>query len=223
MKVFICSISVFCLSFVNAQKPPLTNDKFYCNAVVGIDDSEILTDKDGISLEYSSDTSCNIYYKGKLFTGKIKTCKNNKIFRVISYVNGRLEGENYSYFDNGNLAYYKVYGKDTTEGEWVLETQRDEKGVVLGFKKVKDCSGVENGEDLAYHENGKLMWKRFILNGKREGKWYFYDEKGALMEIKSFKDDKEDGEWIFYDAKGAVMTIRIYKEGEEISCSGRCE
>ena len=222
MKVLICSISIFCLSYINAQKPPLTNYKFYCNTIAGIYDSEILTDKDGISLEYS-ENKCDVYYKEKLYTGIIKTCKNNKIFRITNYVNGRLEGEQYSYYDNGNLADYSVFGKDTTEGEVVLNTKRDEKGIVLGFEQVIDCIGVENGEDLAYYENGKLQWKRLILNGKREGKWYFYDEKGALTEIKSFKDDKKDGKWIFYDEKGAVMTIRTYKEDEEISCSGKCD
>jgi antitoxin component YwqK of YwqJK toxin-antitoxin module len=222
MKLFICIISMFCLSYVNAQKPPLTNDKFYCNAVAGIDDNDF-TDKEGISIQYSSDTSCNRYYKGKLYTGKVKKCKNNKIESITNYVNGRHEGVSFSYYENGKLAEYSVFGKDTTEGEWVLETQRDEKGMVLGFEQVKVCIGVQNGEDLAYHENGKLKWKRLFLNGKREGQWYFYDEKGALIEIKLFKDDKEDGKWIFYDEKGAVMTIRTFKEGEEISCSGKCD
>jgi antitoxin component YwqK of YwqJK toxin-antitoxin module len=221
MRIFIYSISIFCLSYINAQLPPLTNDKFYCNTVVGIDDNEILTDKEGISLEYSKN-KCDVYYKETLFTGRIKTCKNNKIFKIINYVNGRLEGGQYSYYDNGNLANYQVFGKDTTEGEGALSTEHDKDGQ-LWFREIIACIGVENGEDLAYYENGKLKWKRFFSNGKREGKWYFYDEKGVLTQIMSFKDDKEDGKWIFYDEKGAVMTIRTYKEGEEISCSGKCD
>lgn len=221
MKLLICCISMFCLSYINAQKPPL-KATVNCSAVVGIYEED-LTDKEGISLKYSSDL-CDRYYKDKPYTGKVKTCKNNKIFGITNYVNGRLQGEEYFYSENGNLSLYRVYGKDTTRGEGALLTDEEasEKNGKPTFREVLCCDGVLNGEDLSYHENGKLEWKRLILNGIREGQWYFYDEKGALTEIKSFKDDKEDGKWIFYDEKGAIMTIRTYKEGKEISCSGKC-
>lgn len=198
MKTLLLLISVYFFSCLYAQKPPLTNEKFYCNAVTGIDDSDF-TDKDGISLKYSSDTSCNRYFKGKLYTGKVKVCKNNKIFAISNYVNGRGEGEDYYYYDNGNLAYYRVFGKDTTEGEFALVTKRDDKGIVLGFKVEKECFGVLNGEEIHYHENGKVWFKGFNQNGEREGKWYTYDKDGELMEISTFQS------------------------GELIQCSGKCD
>lgn len=198
MKIFICSFSVFCLFYINAQKPPL-KATVNCNSVVGVY-YEDFTDKDGVSLKYSNDL-CDCYYKGKLYTGKVKSCANNKMFAIENYVNGRLEGESFSYYDNGNLRFYTVYGKDTTEGDWALETDDDasKKNGKPTFREVLVCDGVLNGEDLNYQENGKLYWKGSNLNGNREGKWFFYDEKGAVMEV------------------------RTYKGGVEINCSGKCD
>ncbi len=215
---------MFCLSSINAQKPPLKNDKFYCNTVAGIDDSEILTDKEGISLEYSENI-CDVYYKGKLYTGKFKRCENNKIVAVTNYLNGRKNGEEYFYNDNGNLGLYRVFGKDTTDGEvsWETDEEASKKNNRPTFRRIIECSGVQNGEESEYYDNGQLNWKGFYLNGEIEGKWIFYNEKGAIKEIRNYKGGKEDGKWIFYDEKGAVKTIRTYKDGEEISCSGKCD
>lgn len=176
MKVFICSISIFCLSYINAQKPPL-KASINCSAVVGVYEED-LTDKDGVSLEYSENT-CDVYYKGKPYTGKVKTCKNNKIFGVTNYINGRKEGECFWYNENGNLGRYVIYAKDTTDGEvgW------DE----ANHREVIDCDGVENGVEFYYQDNGGLWFNGVNVNGNREGKWYFYDEKGSVMEVRTYK------------------------------------
>ena len=178
MKVFICSISIFCLSYINAQKPPL-KASINCSAVVGVYEED-LTDKDGVSLEYSENT-CDVYYKGKIYTGKVKMCKNNKIFGITNYVNGRLEGECYGYYDNGNLRGYAVYGKDTTLGEWGYDEPN--------HREFLSCDGVLNGEEINYNENGLVWFKGFNIDGKREGKWYFYDKKGSVMEVRTYKAD----------------------------------
>lgn len=198
MKIVSCCISLFFLSCINAQKPPL-KATVNCASVIGIYEED-LTDKDGVSLKYSNNL-CDNYYKGKPYTGKVKMCKNDKIFGITNYVDGRLKGEQYYYFENGNLSVYLVYGKDTTEGEWALLTDEEasEKNNKRTYREVIECSGVLNGEDLFYYENGQLKWKGINLNGKREGKWFFYDEKGAVMEV------------------------RTYKNGEEINCSGKCD
>jgi antitoxin component YwqK of YwqJK toxin-antitoxin module len=198
MKVFICSISIFCLSYINAQKPPL-KASINCKAVVGIYEED-LTDKDGVSLKYSENT-CDVHYKGKPYTGKVKTCKNNKIFGITNYVNGRLLGERYDYFENGNLNSYVVFGKDTTNGEGSLLTDEEMtiKNNRLTFRDIVECNGVTNGEEIVYNYDGGVDRKGINVNGNREGKWYFYDIKGAVMEV------------------------RTYKAGILISCSGKCQ
>ncbi|MEY3500716.1 MAG: hypothetical protein RL308_2385 [Bacteroidota bacterium] len=180
MKLLICYISMFCLSYINAQKPPL-KATVNCTAVVGIYEKD-LTDKDGVSLEYSENT-CEVFYKGKLYTGKVKSCKNNKIFGITNYVNGKIEGECYGYYENGNLAIYIVYGKNNSETEMGYDE--------ANHRTIMTCDGVSNGEEIQYNENGKLWFNGFNSNGKREGKWYFYDEKGAVMEVRTYKDGEE--------------------------------
>lgn len=180
MKTIICILFVCVGSILNAQKPPL-KATVNCATVVGIYEGD-LTDIDGISLKYAQNL-CDVYYKGKLYTGKVKICSKNKIYGVTNYENGRLKGEQYFYFENGNLSHYVVYGKDTTEGEWGLLTVDDSLNTTgkPKYREIIDCEGVLNGEEVYYYENGKIRWKGTNLNGKRDGKWYYYDPNGAVM------------------------------------------
>jgi antitoxin component YwqK of YwqJK toxin-antitoxin module len=244
MKIFICVISVFCLSVVNAQKPPIKAAN--CNTVVAISYDD-LTDEEGISLRYSKN-NCVHYYKGKPYTGKVKWCKKDKIKEVVNYVNGKLEGETYSYYLNGNLFEYTGFGVDNFE---VLNY--DPTTTVFSYSSScwtiggDDPNRFYNGKYLKYHENGVLWYKGLYVNGSRDGTWYFYDEQGAVFAVINYKEGLNNGEyivyygkkgivkykgnflngnldgtWYAYDEEGAVMAIVKYIDGEQVSCSGFC-
>ena len=77
----------------------------------------------------------------------------------------------------------------------------------------------KEGYWIAYHENGKLMYKGDYKNGKREGSWISYWGNGQLSSKGNYKNDKKEGYWIGYYSIGTInkRETGTYKNGKMIS------
>ncbi len=103
------------------------------------------------------------------------TYYDNKVIEEIVYKkNDKKDGINVSFYPNGILKSIYYYTKD----EPILMN--------------------------SFHDNGQLMLKGRMKNGKSEGEWLFYYYRGQLWKKGSFKNGKEIGTWVQYYEDGSI-------------------
>ena len=160
-----------------------------------------------------------VYVNGedKPFTGAAIRKKNGRIIGIYTYINGKSEGTNYRYYENGKL-YLKTHKiNDKTEGE--------------GFEyypngKLRQERFYKNGvviKSTSYYENGKL-WKilkstgglRAIITGYYEDGVHKNSEMSVIQDYSKKGEISYimDGESTAYDKKGQIMGILNYKDGK---------
>ena len=160
-----------------------------------------------------------VYVNGedKPFTGAAIRKKNGRIIGIYNYLNGKSEGTNYRYYENGKL-YLKTHKiNDKTEGE--------------GFEyypngKLRQERFYKNGvviKSTSYYENGKL-WKilkstgglRAIITGYYEDGVHKNSEMSVIQDYSKKGEISYimDGESIAYDKKGQVLGIINYKDNK---------
>ncbi len=165
--------------------------------------------------------------------------ENGQCQLVCSYVNNKLDGEYFEYYDNGrpeNKKNYKNGLLDGTEKSWSSQ------GLLAKVVEYKD--GVKHGRFLTYYDNGQLIRKDIYRNNKfvkgncytREGKDTSYFDyfimpkfKGGLEGFKRFildgikypeiaRQNKEEGQVYLkftVDKEGNVIKAKIIKADKE--------
>jgi TonB family protein len=165
--------------------------------------------------------------------------ENGQCQLVCSYVNNKLDGEYFEYYDNGrpkNKKNYKNGLLDGTEKSWSSQ------GLLAKVVEYKD--GVKHGRFLTYYDNGQLIRKDIYRNNKfvkgncytREGKDTSYFNyfimpkfKGGLEGFKRFildgikypeiaRQNREEGQVYLkftVDKEGNVIKAKIIKADKE--------
>lgn len=73
-------------------------------------------------------------------------------------------------------------------------------------------NGVDYGNWIFYHPNGKIETKGKFRNGLRVGKWKYYYESGKIKQISSYnKIGQRSGKWINYDQDGNITRTVLYE------------
>lgn len=94
----------------------------------------------------------------------------------------------------------------------------------LGGKKLigiepEQLSGVKNGEQKIYSEDGKLQSIVEVKDGKADGRVRKYYENGKLRMDAIYKAGRKNGKCIYYYENGKAFSqsnyVDGYKEGEE--------
>ena len=88
------------------------------------------------------------------------------------YKDGKLEGEQLEWYEDGQL-FSKQFYKD----------------------------GKKEGEQLCWWKNGQLMSKSFYKEGKKEGEQIRWFENGQLSSLESYKEGKQAGLGQIYKGK----------------------
>lgn len=114
---------------------------------------------------------------------------NGQIQDIITYKNGKEEGEVKRFYDNGQL-----------------------ESIIM----VKN--GVRNGPQVGYYKNGNIEYKGNNNDqGHETGEWTFYTESGKLEKSGMYsgkRPSEKTGEWKFYDAAGKLIKIWIYERDQ---------
>lgn len=92
------------------------------------------------------------------------------------YKNGKLDGPQRSYFNNGKVRKVTNY---------------------------KD--GFNEGAQITYNNNGQKESEIYFKAGKKQGTWKYYFDSGKVARTENWKDGKKNGEFITYDELGQVM------------------
>jgi len=127
-------------------------------------------------------------YVGKLKNGKWFYYFNDKKIKDEEYIDGKLNGFQITFFENGQIYDKKKYENDLQVGVW-------EK----------------------FYKSGKPHLKSFLKNGKMNGAVVRYYKTG-LPEVKGqYKNDLKEGKWIFYSEDGKSVDTIIYKNGKDVN------
>ena len=128
-----------------------------CIEIEGIDSEDVsLTDKTGVGAIYSTDDT--LYFKGKLYSGIIKSCRDGKLTKRWTYENG---------VSNGLLVFYYEY-----DG---------------GLEKVWEVTDNNNGRIKEYYKSGIKKLEGHYNEGNKDKKWTYFDEKGVVRKIEIYE------------------------------------
>jgi len=104
-------------------------------------------------------------YKNGLLNGRFyKRYPNNQLMEVREYTQGRKNGKQIAYWENGNKRFEFIAKDDAYEGEMKEWTQD---GKLFHWAHFKN--GQEEGKQKLWYENGKIRANYVIINGKRYG------------------------------------------------------
>jgi len=108
--------------------------------------------------------------------------RSSKIMMLENYVNGLVEGERVSYYDNGVVS-----------------------------EKLNFLNGKKHGKQLVYSVKGVLIkeftYENDLLNGINK----YYTGRGILAIEGMYKNDKKTGSWKYYDNAGNFIREKYYR------------
>lgn len=113
-----------------------------------------------------------VYYKNKLYTGKVNTYENNILKITTTYKNGIKDGIQESFYENGKKQTIYTYKNDQLDGEIKYI---NENGILIYHLNYKN--GILNGEYKVFHENGDLWKQANFVNGEVIGEVTVFDKE----------------------------------------------
>lgn len=134
---------------------------------------------------YSSGDQLYNKYTNVPFTGFFYTdfYGTNAMGVKSYYINGKMSGKSYTYYDNGKT-----------------------------FSVSHYIDGVNEGEYYEYYLSGEILIKgNYHLNYK-EGQWLYYDKNGEVLIDGYFHEDYKSGEWKYYNLKGKLYMVESYSD-----------
>ena len=121
---------------------------------------------------------------GKTYIGVWKYYqKNSEALLILENYNteGKLDGDRFVYFDNGQIAEKQHYKAGELFGESIWYSENN---VVL--KQLIYSENELHGLSTYYNPKGELVTEGNYKHGKKQGIWKYY-ESGKLVEEKDFK------------------------------------
>jgi antitoxin component YwqK of YwqJK toxin-antitoxin module len=186
-------------------------------------------DKEGLEVEWSPGVTNEIIKRTSFlkqipnnYTGYLKLCGENGMYRYISCKNGKIDGISYDYSCDGG--YDEQYFKNSiAEGTWIHYNSSGQYDFVRNFK-----NGLLHGEYKRYHQNLELWVDENYYEGKLDGtsKTYYLSgniqkqeqySKGVIISSKSFYENGQleseklyekgiEKKWVIYDEYGNIIS-----------------
>jgi len=146
-------------------------------------------------------TLLGIYYisyyilPNRLWHGECKTSwkpftENPFIQSQCFFKDGKLEGENKRWWNNGQLSYQCFYKNAMIEGEYKNWYENGQLWVQSFYK-----DGKLEGESKDWYENGQLFTRCFYKGGELEGEYKEWYGNGQLRVHCFHKNGVEEGEY----------------------------
>jgi antitoxin component YwqK of YwqJK toxin-antitoxin module/Tfp pilus assembly protein PilF len=145
------------------------------------------------------------------------------------YVNGKLNGPQESYYENGNTASQANYANDLHDGITTTYFYAGAKKSITAYKADKKdgedrrfysngtlksinnyVAGAITGTSTEYFKNGRVANTEEFSNGKAEGMYKSYHENGSPSVVGQNVKDNGHGEWKYYYDSGKLKEKRTY-------------
>jgi antitoxin component YwqK of YwqJK toxin-antitoxin module len=130
---------------------------------------------------------------------------------VFNYKDGRTEGKQTTYYENGQIESEYFYVNGNKSGD---EKQYYENGQLKS--KVTYENGIKNGLEITYNEDGKVTHRGTWYRGNKHGKFTTYSRDGKkVLDITNYDMGLHDGQFVKYWPNGNVNNIGQFKNGVE--------
>jgi antitoxin component YwqK of YwqJK toxin-antitoxin module len=179
-----------------------------------------LTDVDGIGWDNTSDHSI-MYYKGRPFNGIIAGCSGKDVDYKAHVVNGKMHGEELSYYSNEELHFKRNWNNGILDGEEIVYNSKGDTVQCMNYINGKLDGKVIKFERDNFYDNG-LLFVRDYKNGYEDGDFICYYDNGNVRRKGHFVGGLKDGEELTYDYEGNLESKKMFKLGKLISCKGYC-
>lgn len=150
------------------------------------------------------------YKDGKLEGENKRFFENGKPYYVAPFINDKITGEYLVYNDHGALIQKKYFKEDKLEGAF---TSNFSVGAKLPEFFISYKNGLIEGELTEMFASGITYSKRFYKNGKLEGPDKRYNRDGSLYSEINYKEGIPVGEYKTYYANGQLRESGIYQKG----------
>ena len=118
---------------------------------------------------------------------------------VGSYLNGKKNGVQREYDEDGNIIKSAVY---------IADQLLEEGGTI-------DEQGRKQGHWKAFYADGTLKYEGDYIDDERTGLWIYYYPNGRVEQKGRFRFDKEEGSWLWTYPNGQTWREEEYINGLE--------
>ncbi len=155
---------------------------------------------------YSGKKDATEHYKnGKLEGQQEDYFENGVLSFRNTYINGELDGPMVSYYYTGALKSIVPYKMGKIDGE---EKKYYSNGSILSVNNYSN--DIQTGVSKNYYKSGQLKEIQQYENGKQDGPYKSYYEDGTLNVEGQFKKEKAEGEWKYNHENGKLREKRNY-------------
>jgi len=186
-----------------------------------------------IRFSESNNVVSAIQFKKGLKSGNWKTYySNDSVECSLSYVNNKLEGESYIFFNNGKIKKSAQFLQDELHGvytEYLISGEKTKhayytNGLLNGESTfyydngnvklvIEYKDGKKHGDEKHYSFNGKLLSHRIYVNGIPVNEWINYYDNGNVKVKGSFVNGLRNGEWIVFSDTGNKQQVLTWEMG----------
>lgn len=134
--------------------------------------------------QISKDADTGLYYDsfGEPYTGTyLEYGEDGLLVRKLQLLDGRFNGENTVYFDNGSVKEIQSYKAGLMDGTWITYNASGVKTAQAGYR-----NGKKHGAWLIWNDQGVLMFEMYYDDGKRSGTWIKYAEDGKVINSEEY-------------------------------------
>jgi len=124
--------------------------------------------------------------------------------------NGKLDGNQLEYHDNGNVKFKENFKDGIRDGE--TTTYYNDRNVK---REEYYKNGKQEGNQESYFKNGQIQSEEYYKNGKQDGVQRWYHQNGNTSRELYYKNGELDGVWKLYYDNGQIETEANFKNGEQ--------
>lgn len=154
----------------------------------------------------------NLQEANKPFTGTCETCHPNGILeRRVKFVNGKENGTDTAYYENGCPMAIRSHIQGVENGKWIFFHDTI---VSMVAWEMNFFAGEKDGPYVKYNKKGDTTLLETYKNGILHGKKIKYFQNTKKERELNYKKGLLDGEFIIYTQDEKILEKINYKEGK---------
>ena len=148
------------------------------------------------------------YFENDTLYGNYYKWDGNRCLKSITrYINGKEDGLELIFYQNGKLESVTSYSHGSKNGPQRFFHYNGE-GARLVFWK----NGVLNGDDIYWYNNGVVKQKSYWINGRTNGKYLQYFTDGSIEIQGEFHLGKKINKWVYFSSNESEPYIENYSK-----------
>ena len=123
-----------------------------------------------------------INYENGLKQGVFKAYrKDSTLYMKGNFVDDKLHGEHYTYYQTGQLKIKTHYLRGKENGKRIVYNKDGSK-----YSETEYLDNLRNGNYILYYSNGNIQLKGEYTMGKKTGIWKKFSKSGEIIETNQY-------------------------------------